>query len=65
MPYENNEIRLTAEQQQIANEMFEDLSPITFIQGKAGSGKSFLIKELRRILEIDEILCPTNLAKQV
>lgn len=56
---------LTAEQQRIADEMFEDLAPITFIQGKAGSGKSYLIKELRKILGVDEVLCPTNLAKQV
>ena len=56
---------LTAEQQKIADEMCEDLKPITFIQGKAGTGKSFLIKELVNILGIDEILCPTNLAKQV
>lgn len=56
---------LTAEQQMIADEMCEDLKPITFIQGKAGTGKSYLIKELVNILGIDEILCPTNLAKQV
>lgn len=56
---------LTAEQQKIADEMCEDLKPITFIQGKAGTGKSYLIKELVDILGIDEILCPTNLAKQV
>lgn len=56
---------LTEEQQKIADEMCEDLEPITFIQGKAGTGKSYLIKELVDILGIDEILCPTNLAKQV
>ena len=56
---------LTEEQQKIADEMCEDLKPITFIQGKAGTGKSYLIKELVNILGIDEILCPTNLAKQV
>ncbi len=56
---------LTSEQQKIADEMCEDLKPITFIQGKAGTGKSYLIKELVDILGIDEILCPTNLAKQV
>ena len=63
MPYNN--YKLTAEQQKIADEMFDDLAPITFIQGKAGTGKSYLIKALRRTLDIDEILCPTNLAKQV
>ena len=56
---------LTKEQQRIADEMYEHLAPITFIQGKAGSGKSYLVKELRKILGVDEILCPTNLAKQV
>ena len=56
---------LTVEQQKIADEMCEDLKPITFIQGKAGTGKSYLIKELVDLLGIDEILCPTNLAKQV
>ena len=63
MPYDNYE--LTAEQQKIADEMFDDLAPITFIQGKAGTGKSYLIKALRRTLDIDAILCPTNLAKQI
>ena len=29
--------------------MCENLAPITFIQGKAGSGKSYLIKELRKL----------------
>ena len=36
---------LTNEQQRIADELCENLAPITFIQGKAGSGKSYLIKE--------------------
>ena len=56
---------LTNEQQKIADEMCEHLAPITFIQGKAGSGKSYLVKYLRKALGVDEILCPTNLAKQV
>ena len=41
---------LTEEQQKIADEMCEDLKPITFIQGKAGTGKSYLIKELVDII---------------
>ncbi|ADC47007.1 helicase RecD/TraA family [Methanobrevibacter ruminantium M1] len=56
---------LTAEQQRIADDMCRELAPITFIQGKAGSGKTHLINELINLLEIDEILCPTNLAKQL
>ena len=56
---------LTKEQKRIADEMHNHLAPITFIQGKAGSGKTHLIKELIHSLEIDEVLCPTNLAKQL
>ena len=56
---------LNSEQQKIADEMCKNLAPITFIQGKAGSGKSHLVKELKKLLGVDEILCPTNLAKQV
>lgn len=62
---EEDEIGLTTEQQRIADELCDNLAPITFIQGKAGSGKSYLIKELKKLLGVDEILCPTNLAKQV
>lgn len=58
-------IELNPEQQKIADELCENLGSITFIQGKAGSGKSFLVKHLHRLLGVDEILCPTNLAKQV
>ena len=62
---QRDNLGLTNEQQRIADELCDNLSPITFIQGKAGSGKSYLIKELKKLLGIDEILCPTNLAKQV
>ena len=58
--HESN-IGLNSEQQRIADELCENLAPITFIQGKAGSGKSYLIKELRKLLRVDEILCQTNL----
>lgn len=57
--------KLNPEQQDIADQLCKHLEPITFIQGKAGSGKSFLVKHLHRLLGVDEILCPTNLAKQV
>ncbi len=60
-----SDIGLNSEQQRIADEMCEGLAPITFIQGKAGSGKSYLVEKLRKLLGVDEILCPTNLAKQV
>lgn len=62
---EENNDGLTTEQQRVADELCDNLAPITFIQGKAGSGKSYLIQELQKLLGVDEILCPTNLAKQV
>ena len=58
-------MELNPEQQKIADQLCEHLGPITLIQGKAGSGKSFLVKHIHRLLGVDEILCPTNLAKQV
>lgn len=58
-------MELNEEQQKIAGQLCEHLEPITFIQGKAGSGKSFLVKHLHSLLGVNEILCPTNLAKQV
>lgn len=57
--------KLNPDQQKIADQLCKHLGPITFIQGKAGSGKSFLVKHLHHLLGADEILCPTNLAKQV
>lgn len=62
---EENDDGLTPEQQRVADELCDNLAPITFIQGKAGSGKSYLVQELQKLLGVDEILCPTNLAKQV
>ena len=56
---------LTPEQQSIANAILSSKSPITIIQGKAGTGKSFLIKSIVPQLGSVQILCPTNLAKQV
>lgn len=56
---------LNQEQQTIANAILSSHTPITIIQGKAGTGKSYLIREIARSLGRYQILCPTNLAKQV
>lgn len=56
---------LNQEQQAIADAILIGNSPITIIQGKAGTGKSFLIKALAKLLGRCQILCPTNLAKLV
>lgn len=56
---------LNQEQQTIANAILSSNTPITIIQGKAGTGKSYLIREIARSLGRYQILCPTNLAKQV
>ena len=54
--------KLTDEQQKIAYEILNHPTPITFIQGKAGTGKTHLIKTLVKKLGGVQILCPTNLA---
>ena len=56
---------LNQEQQAIANAILSSKKPITIIQGKAGTGKSYLIKSIVPQLGRVQILCPTNLAKQV
>lgn len=56
---------LNKEQQKIADEILQSPAPITIIQGKAGTGKSYLIREIAPRLGKYQILCPTNLAKQV
>ena len=56
---------LNQEQQAVANAILTSRAPITIIQGKAGTGKSFLIKSIVSQLGRVQILCPTNLAKQV
>ena len=56
---------LTGEQQKIVNEIINHPAQITFIQGKAGSGKTFLIKTLAKKLYNLQILCPTNLAASI
>lgn len=54
-----------SEQQRIIDEFLQDPSPITIIQGKAGSGKSYLIRELVSQTAGAVILAPTNMAKSV
>jgi hypothetical protein len=56
---------LNTEQQAIANNILHHSCPITIIQGKAGTGKSYLVKALVPQLGRVLILCPTNLAKSV
>ena len=56
---------LTNEQQQVVNACINNPAPITIIQGKAGSGKSYLVRELAQQLENAVILTPTNMAKTV
>lgn len=53
---------LNREQQIIADEIRNNPSQITIIQGKAGTGKSYLIGEIAPSLGRYQILCPTNLA---
>ena len=54
-----------AEQQIIINEFLQNPAPITLIQGKAGSGKSYMIQELVSQTRGAIILVPTNMAKSV
>lgn len=56
---------LNQEQQAVANAILTSNTPITIIQGKAGTGKSYLVKSIISQLGKVQILCPTNLAKQV
>lgn len=56
---------LNREQQVVANAIMTSKAPITIIQGKAGTGKSYLVKSIVPQLGRVQILCPTNLAKQV
>lgn len=56
---------LSQEQQQIADNICKNPAPITFIQGKAGSGKSYLVKAMLPRLNNVKILCPTNMAIKV
>lgn len=54
-----------SEQQRIINEFLQNPAPITLIQGKAGSGKSYMIRELITQTRGAIILVPTNMAKSV
>ena len=56
---------LNDEQKTIVTDILRRPVPITVIQGKAGTGKSYLIRELAPRLGNTQILCPTNLAKLV
>ena len=53
------------EQQRIIDDFLKNPAPITLIQGKAGSGKSYLIRELVSRTHGAVILTPTNMAKSV
>ena len=55
--------RCTSEQQSIIDAFMLNPAPLTFIQGKAGTGKSFLIRELASRVPGTLILTPTNMAK--
>lgn len=54
-----------AEQQKIINDFMQNPAPITLIQGKAGSGKSYMIRELVAQTKGTIVLVPTNMAKSV
>lgn len=58
-------IQLNSDQQHALEVCTTDPAPITIIQGKAGSGKSFLVKEILARLSNAVILTPTNMAKSV
>ena len=54
-----------AEQQRILDDFFRNPATITLIQGKAGSGKSYMIRELVSRTRGAVVLVPTNMAKSV
>ena len=55
----------TSEQQKIIDAFKNNPAPITIIQGKAGTGKSYMIREFARQMPGTLILTPTNMAKSV
>ena len=54
-----------AEQQKIIDDFLRNPAPITLIQGKAGFGKSYMIRELVSQTRGTIVLVPTNMAKSV
>lgn len=56
---------LTDEQREAYNLCTENPKPITIIQGKAGTGKSYLVKELLHAFPRAALLTPTNMAASV
>lgn len=54
-----------AEQQRILDDFLRNPAAITLIQGKAGSGKSYMIRELVSRTRGAVVLVPTNMAKSV
>lgn len=54
-----------AEQQRILDDFLRAPASITIIQGKAGSGKSYMIRELVSRTKGTIVLVPTNMAKSV
>lgn len=61
---QSNNNGLNEDQQRIIDDLCNNPSPITFIHGKAGTGKSYLVKEIMGRLGGCKVLCPTNLAKK-
>ncbi|MCR4801028.1 MAG: AAA family ATPase [Bacteroidales bacterium] len=55
---------LTNEQQNVVNAILKGFAPITFIQGKAGTGKSYVIRELKKQFKDTDlaIWTPTGMA---
>jgi tRNA A37 threonylcarbamoyladenosine biosynthesis protein TsaE len=56
---------LTDEQKNAYNLCTQNPKPITIIQGKAGTGKSYLVKELLHAFSRAALLTPTNMAASV
>lgn len=55
----------TPEQQRIIEAFKNNPMPITIIQGKAGTGKSYMIREFVKQIPGTLVLTPTNMAKSV